>query len=406
MNYGKNAHVVVRLTPSSVDTVFREFLTVEKGRTLMIDGAGRTLHVSSTGYSSTFEVKTGGKLCLYNIHLTRGKSNTVGRIIFNSGTLDIGWATLTESDIFTDRPANAAEMPTVTAERVLFRGRGNSNTPQGTVTLSQFNTASFTDCVFDQNRAKYGAAVDSSSDGMLSFIRCTFSNNEATLLGGAVRLITAGHTKFTECLFVNCSAGYYGGAVHADKASRLTFEHCTFSRNIAAGGGHHLFVVSTTEAVKCHDCGFDSHMTSDSSTSDGEQVMLEMITTMADFDGCRFQSPKDGNNSVLLRTNSPWHELELRNTSMHLLNGALLDVRNHILGVTACTFKGLNGIVKVAQGTDAEVLVSTFNGVRFVFPAIEQDSKVQFRNNINASVTVVEGSLRQCDAAHTGLPAG
>ena len=137
--------------------------------------------------------------------------------------------------------------------------------------------------------------------------------------------------------------------------------------------------------------------------------MLEIITTMANSDGCQFQSPKDGNNSVLLRTNPPGHELKLRNTSMHLFNGALLDVRNHILRVRACTFKGLNGIVKVAlgaKGTDTEVLVNTFNGVKFVFPAIQQESKVQFRNNINASVTVLEGSLRQCDTARTGLPAG
>ena len=91
---------------------------------------------------------------------------------------------------------------------------------------------------------------------------------------------------------------------------------------------------------------------------------------------------------------------------MHFFNGTLLDVRNHILRVTACTFKGLNGTVKVAKGTDAEVLVNTFDGVGFVFPAIQHDSKVQFRNNINASVTVLEGGLRQCDAARTGLPAG
>ena len=226
--------------------------------------------------------------------------------------------------------------------------------------------------------------------------------------GGAVALTELGQTGqaiFEECAFVDNAAGMYGGAVYANAARRLTFKHCRFSGNTAAGGGHHLFVKATKESMTIHDCSFDSSTTADTSASDGEQVMLETITTLADFDGCRFKSPKAGQKSVVLRTNSPAHELKLRNTSMHFSNGALLDVKNHILRVETSTFKG-NGTVNVAKGTDVEVVLNSFAGVDFFFPAIRQDSKVQFRNNVNATAAVVVGSLRHCDAAKTGVPAG
>ena len=68
------------------------------------------------------------------------------------------------------------------------------------------------------------------------------------------------------------------------------------------------------------------------------------------------------------------------------------------------TFTG-NGTIQVARGTDAEVLLNTFDEVIFEFAEIQSDNTVQFRNNKGAIVKVALGRqfLAHCDPIDAGL---
>ena len=244
--------------------------------------------------------------------------------------------------------------------------------------------------------------------GLLQFTRCSFTGNQANkdgLTGGGAARLIGGNVLFTDCMFSDNSATDFGGAVHLMGMQSAYFQNCSFKGNIAADGGHHLFVKSNKEGVKIENSVFDSSMTPDSSASDGEQVMIEVFETLIEFDACHFKSPKGGKRAIILKSDSPAQSLKIHHSIVYFSNGALLQVNSHLLQVQTSAFIG-NGTIKVAKGTDAEVLVNHFDGVGFEFQEIWSESRVQFRNNRRAVVNVRHGNMSQCDNAGTGEAAG
>jgi predicted outer membrane repeat protein len=93
-------------------------------------------------------------------------------------------------------------------------------------------------CVFSNNTATDGGAIAGvSSFQDLSFTKCLFLDNVATVNGGGVRCHDGG-CNLLMCIFAGNSAGGTGGAVHVSGSiSMLRSRHCTFAFNSASAGG-------------------------------------------------------------------------------------------------------------------------------------------------------------------------
>jgi hypothetical protein len=90
-------------------------------------------------------------------------------------------------------------------------------------------------CLFLDNHADYGGAVHlTDSDVRFSF--CWFSDNSATLDGGALYLNLGSDPTLVACGFTSNTAGYAGGAARI-LMSAPQFVTCTFQANTAPYGG-------------------------------------------------------------------------------------------------------------------------------------------------------------------------
>ncbi len=164
----------------------------------------------------------------------------------------------------------------------------------GGIQLADGVYAEITDCIFSNNRAGQGAAagVDGSITDV-TFTRCVFSGNQASLKGGAIKFSESatdakltcidcdftGNTaadwggafycnapatavaSFTGCTFGDASdatkknavTNYGGGAVYLGKngyASSITFNNCNFYGNTAKSGGGAIHVSNDLNAAE------------------------------------------------------------------------------------------------------------------------------------------------------------
>ena len=134
----------------------------------------------------------------------------------------------------------------------LKNGKAASNSG-GSVYFENNNSESsvshpiFKNCVFENNEASSGGAVDI-SNGSLRFVSCIFRNNSATHNGAAVYIsgwtstnsINYNRPVFTNCSFVSNSttsttAGVAGGAIHITGYYLPIFNDCQFRYNSASG---------------------------------------------------------------------------------------------------------------------------------------------------------------------------
>ena len=88
-------------------------------------------------------------------------------------------------------------------------------------------------CTFSNNSAHYMGGAIYNSSGILNATNCTFNNNSAHYDGGAIG-DEEGTSNATECLFNNNNAEY-GGAISS--YGELQTTKCTFSNNNATSGG-------------------------------------------------------------------------------------------------------------------------------------------------------------------------
>jgi len=106
------------------------------------------------------------------------------------------------------------------------------------------------DCIFDENFATNGGAVNFLANEETSFIRCKFINNVAQDDGGAICIsqiaffdLTA--ADITNCIFSNNHASD-GGAICSKTYLRgkalIKINNCSFSYNVATGYGGALFL--------------------------------------------------------------------------------------------------------------------------------------------------------------------
>ncbi len=111
------------------------------------------------------------------------------------------------------------------------RFEGNyAGTGDGTIHLAL--SATIENCIFRDNRARAGAAVNAGGFGADFEIRdCVFENNRAHgTHGGAIRVHEAS-PNIEGCLFVGNSAAVDGGAIIALDGAAPAISSCTFDRN-------------------------------------------------------------------------------------------------------------------------------------------------------------------------------
>ncbi len=98
------------------------------------------------------------------------------------------------------------------------------------------------------------------SDSSALIVQCTFENNSASVMGGAVMVKGIGSPQFINCIFRNngatspSSPPYEGGAVFLTAISPVSFTNCLFHNNKAGGGGG-VAKVPGTEAI-FNNCTF------------------------------------------------------------------------------------------------------------------------------------------------------
>ena len=109
----------------------------------------------------------------------------------------------------------------------------------------EFACPSIRNCTFVGNIGHHGGAVDVVR-GYPEFLGCTFRQNAAAELGGAVfahlKDSPPENTRFLikECTFDDNCAGIAGGAVHvwhSERSSSGVIEGCSFTGNVALSGG-------------------------------------------------------------------------------------------------------------------------------------------------------------------------
>ena len=169
-----------------------------------------------------------------------------------------------------------AESGVVTLENVTVSNNNSSDAGGGA--YFKFCEGSFTDCIFRNNSATNGGAIyfkDSTGDFLMSNSQlmintansdggcifnkatnliiqdCSFSRNMANK-GGALFSYAGGNATISNSLFSNNGASMTGGAAEVRSASVVSFVQCTFDANIAdidcdgVGGGAVLEVAGST----------------------------------------------------------------------------------------------------------------------------------------------------------------
>lgn len=214
----------------------------------------------------------------------------------------------------------------------------------GGIQLADGVFAEITDCIFSNNRAGQGAAagVDGSITDV-TFTRCVFSGNQASLKGGAIKFSeSATDAKLTciDCDFTGNTAADWGGAFYcnAPATAVASFTGCTFGdasdatkKNAVTnygGGAVYLGDRGAAHTLSFTDCCFydNSALTGGGAIHVSNALNASSATCVANLSlsGCTFQ----GNHVVQGDTNAPKG------------GGGAVDFRSSgTLTISGCTFK-------------------------------------------------------------------
>ena len=126
----------------------------------------------------------------------------------------------------------------------------------GAADLQDVSAPRFEDCVFDSNSTSgdyhTGGAIQLKDDG--TFIHCTFFDNAAGGIGGAIRMYGAGDVTFDSCRFEN-NFGTDGGALAIQTVITTNFDSCSFVANHASYSGGALLLTGGLNTFT--ECLFD-----------------------------------------------------------------------------------------------------------------------------------------------------
>jgi predicted outer membrane repeat protein len=214
-----------------------------------------------------------------------------------------------------------------------------------------------TNCIFKENRARYGGAVSNYGSSGPILNNCKFIDNSANFLGGAIRnyqsvpqltncifirnsadLGGAVYDKYSSSIFTNCvfsdnSAGREGGGINADTASNSTLTNCTFIGNWSSLGGGMVGSYDRTN-ITLTKCTF----TANSARWGGALVLYDQSTITS----CAFiaNSAMDSGGAISLGGQSIISNSLFSGNTTAGYGGGIRNLDATTLTLNNCTFTG------------------------------------------------------------------
>jgi predicted outer membrane repeat protein len=125
----------------------------------------------------------------------------------------------------------------------------NSASNGGAVNVDLDAQSVISNCTFEHNNVdlngtavlakcnrRLGGAVSTSGNAVAAIVGCTFSNNGALISGGAILHAADTALNITDCYFERNSAGNFGGAVFFSNGTNSLLFNSTFVGNAASSG--------------------------------------------------------------------------------------------------------------------------------------------------------------------------
>jgi predicted outer membrane repeat protein len=133
------------------------------------------------------------------------------------------------------------------------------------------SNCTISNCTFDQNQGHYGGAIDALGGDMLSLYDNIFTNNNASVYGGAIFAADIS-LRAVGNRFINNASTEKGGAVMHWNAGNSYFENNLFAYNLCGDYG---------SAISFYDCGYgelynNTVAFNTSNLQDGSSIFLDM----------------------------------------------------------------------------------------------------------------------------------
>ncbi len=157
---------------------------------------------------------------------------------------------------------HTGEGPATVIEAVTVRNGWGLDDPWGLseagAVLCEDASPTLRGCVFEWNRAYFGAAILLYGVSAPVIEDCTFTDNEADLDGAGINCRGTSAPVVRDCLFADNIAGSRGGAFLADDDCAPLVVDCTFVRNTADNGGGAVYACGMSDPI-VRDCTLESN---------------------------------------------------------------------------------------------------------------------------------------------------
>lgn len=178
----------------------------------------------------------------------------------------------------------------LTLEGLTLRNGDSSGSNGGAINVVTAGTLTIRDCAFNNNAAHAGGAIYSIAS-TLTIENSTFTDNNSTLFGGAVRSSGTPSQPVTiiGCTFTgNDALGGNGGAIdHAGSGSPLSVTDCTFANNTCTANGGALFAASANSALVEASTFLDNIALGTASQDTGGAIFVNVPSVT--LDDCDFE---------------------------------------------------------------------------------------------------------------------
>ncbi len=151
------------------------------------------------------------------------------------------------------------------------------------------NAASYVNCTFTGNTAKYygGAVYIGSTIRKYPITNCIFTENHATV-GGAINVMFPDTTPIDNCSFIRNSAAWEAGAIYNGD-----FNNCYFSENFAEYGGAIKYGIARNSTFRGNYANFGG------AGYQSQDFNCSFIENYADYGGATYESFRTINSSFI-----------------------------------------------------------------------------------------------------------
>jgi predicted outer membrane repeat protein len=162
----------------------------------------------------------------------------------------------------------------ITMELLTFENNVATSAAAG-ILISNRANVTLVDCVFTNNTAPYGAAIQTTSASKTTLVNNAFNSNRATS-GGALHMTDTSTVVVQDSSFTNNAAILNGGAVYHDAITVPTFSSVTFTGNSARNGGAYSVAAGATNCFTFDQVTFNNN---NATIGGGAIFFLEVIST-------------------------------------------------------------------------------------------------------------------------------